>query len=437
MILFSVVSCVAGGSLISTAQESAEDETRSQETGPRSKPNRLDAGIEIRWRNEFRDNGDFRADDDFDHFLGQRLRVHLRVRVHPHLSFYVQGQDVWLFGAERDKIIHNTATNLHQAYLDWKPGGSEYWEIRVGRQEFIYGKERLLGAFGWDNVGRSFEASRLRYQRGAWGSDFFWARLVDVRRAGARRRPGNRDLYGVYVIRAPKGVVSRTEFYGFFFRDGLRTAGERGTQPLATRIFTLGFRREHQRAAGFRYELESAWQFGQRGPDRQRAAALVATAGYVWRGRLQPSLSFEYDFASGDDDPADGNSNEFNNLFPTNHLHYGYADLVGLRNLHDFRFTATARLHPKLILQGDYHRFLLARRRGPWKSAGGRLLGFDPAGEAGRDLGQEVDLTLRFPLHDKLNFLAGYSIFLPGRFTARTRGPETHHFGYIQTTVRF
>ncbi len=397
---------------------------------------RVGVRVELRWRNEFRDNADFSTGDDFDHFLGQRVRINLRINAHENLSFFMQGQDVWLYGAERDKIIHNTATNLHQIYLDWKPGGSEQWELRAGRQELIYGKQRLLGAFGWDNVSRTFDAGRLRYRRSVWTGDFFWARLVDIRRRGAGHRPGNRDLYGVYFTRSPKGSAGRTEVYGFMLRDGLRVSSERGT-PRLTRIFTAGFRRHYQPATGFRYEVENAWQLGKRGPDTHRAVAAVANASYAWGGDHRPSLAFEYAFASGDDNPADGDSNEFHNLFPTNHLHYGYADLVGLRNLHDFRLTLTTRLHPKLTVQGDYHRFLLAERRGLWKNAGGGVLGFDPTGAAGRDLGQEVDLTFRIPLDSHLSFLAGYSIFLPGAFAERTRGPETHHFGYIQTTVRF
>ena len=125
------------------------------------------------------------------------------------------------------------------------------------------------------------------------------------------------------------------------------------------------------------------------------------------------------------------------NLFPTNHIHYGYADLVGLRNLYDFRLTGAAQVRPKARVEVDYHRFLLAARRGPWKSAGGAVLGWDPTGSSGRDIGQELDLTVRLPLMKRLGFLAGYSVFLPGAFAERTRGPETHHFGYIQTAVRF
>ena len=393
---------------------------------------------ELRWRGEFRDNADFNRADDFDAFLGQRIRLRLLVRAHKRLSFLIEGQDVWLFGAESDKVIHNTATNLYQAYADWSLTPDSSWQLRAGRQELIYGKERLVGAFGWDNVGRSFDATRLRHSRSTWTLDAFGGRLVDARRAGAPHRPGNRDLYGAYLSRAQKGSASRTEIYGLYFHDGLRTRGEILGQPETPRIVTLGFRREHAPASGFRYELENAWQFGERGPDSHRATALVASAGYAWGGRLRPTAGFEYDFATGDNNPADGNSREVENLFPTNHLHYGYADLVGLRNLHDFRVTATARPHARLTVQADYHRFLLAARRGPWKNAGGRVLGFDPSGAAGRDLGQEFDLTISVPLWEKhVALLGGYSVFLPGAFAVRTRGPETHRFAYLQTTLRF
>ena len=127
---------------------------------PEKEPKRVELGVEVRWRFEARDNTDFRPADDLDRFLGQRVRLHLRVRAHPDLSLYVQGQDVWLFGAGQDKVIHELGTNLHQAYLDWKPGGSKQWELRAGRQELIYGEERLVGPLGWDNVARSFEIGR-------------------------------------------------------------------------------------------------------------------------------------------------------------------------------------------------------------------------------------------------------------------------------------
>jgi len=392
----------------------------------------------MRWRSEFRDNGDFRPTDDFDAFTGQRVRIHLKARLHPDLTFFVQGQDVWLFDAKGDKVIHDLATNLYQAYLDWRPRGSKRIELRMGRQELIYGEERLVGAFGWDNVGRSFDAARLRYKNSAWTSDFFWGRVTNVRRNGARARAGEQDLSGGYASWAPKDSPAKTEFYGFFLRDGLRTRGEIAGNPLETlRIFTAGLRRVWQPKTGFRYSLEHAWQFGKRGLDGHVAAMLIATAGYAWGTKNKPRVGFEYAFASGDNNPTDGKSREFHNLFPTNHIYYGYADLVGLRNIHDLRFTAASTPYPKLTLEVDYHHFWLASPKGPWKNATGRVLGFDATGNSGQNLGHEVDFTARIPAHKHFMFLAGYSFFVPGRFAELRRGPETHRWGYIQTTVRF
>jgi len=410
---------------------------KTQEQVSRATSKTLEVAFEGRWRNEFRDNADLRPTDDFDHLLGQRVRLNLTLRPHPHLTLFFQLQDVWVVDAASDKVIHDLDTNIHQLYFHWRPAGSERWAFRVGRQELAYGEERLVGTFGWDNVGRSFDAALLRHRAGAWTNDFFWARQVDARRNGAPRRAGHLELAGGYLTRQAKDSPGRLELYGLFLRDGLRTGGELTGIPESIRILTLGLRRVHQPKTGWRYSLEHAWQFGARGPDDHRAAMLVATVGHAWGGRWQPRLGLEYDFATGDNNPADARSREFHNLFPTNHIFYGYADLFGLRNLHAFRLTAATALHTKLTAEIDYHRFLLAARRGRWKDAAGRVLGFDPTGRSGRDAGQELDFTARLPLHKHLSFLVGYSLFLPGAFAERTRGPETHHFGYVQTTVRF
>ncbi|MBI1749378.1 MAG: alginate export family protein [Acidobacteria bacterium] len=422
-----------------TLPAAGQDKKATAPAKSEPKAKRVEFGVEMRWRNEFRDNLDFKPADDFDGYTGQRIRIHMRAKLTPNLIFFVQGQDVWIFDQRNDKTIHDLATNLYQAYFDWKPKGSKRWELRAGRQEWIYGEERVLGAFGWDTVGRAFDAARVRYKSGAWSSDFFWGRVTNVRRAGAKARAGEQDLSGGYITRAPKDSPGKTEIYGLFLRDGLRTKGEIASNPFETvRIFTAGFRRVWQPKTGWRYSFEHAWQFGKRGPDAHAAAMVVATGGYMWGAKKwKPRVQAEYDFASGDGNPTDGKSHEFNNLFPTNHPFYGYADLVGLRNLHDLRFTAAATPHPKLTLEADYHHFWLATERGPWKNAGGRVMGFDPTGASGRNLGDEVDFTARVPVHKHLQLLGGFSVFVPGRFAERTRGSETHKWGYIQTLVRF
>lgn len=424
-----------GGVISGPASPATAQNSKTENKEP---PQRIQLSVELRLRNELRDNADFKPADDFDHSFGERLRINLRANLHPRFALFVQAQDVWVADSNTDKTVHDLATNLHQAFFNWQLAGTNRWEFRGGRQEFVYGEERLIGAFSWDDVGRSFDAARLRNRTGAWTNDFFWGRQVDVRRNGARARAGAQDLSGAYLTREPKGSTSRVDLYGLFLRDGLRTSGEIAGAPKETvRLGTFGFRWMRKPKTGWRYSLEHAWQFGRRGPDAHRAVMLIGTAGFAWAGRWQPRVQVEYDFATGDGNPADGKSREFHNLFPTNHPYYGYADLVGLRNMHAVRGTGALSLHSKVSLEFDYHHLFLASPRGPWKNAAGRVLGFDSLGRFGRDLGHEVDVTLRFPVHKYLGFMAGYSAFIPGRFASQNRGPETHHFSYIQTTVQF
>lgn len=396
---------------------------------------RWEVHASLRLRPEFRDNFDFKPANDSDFFWSQQLRFAVRVRLHSALTGYVQVQDVHAWGAARDDIIYQFNTNLRQFYVDWGP--RERFQLRLGRQELLYGNQRLVGPFGWDTVGRTFDGARLTWKWSAnWTTDAFAARLVAVRR-GTPRRPGNQDLYGFYSRFTPRRP-DQLEFYALYHRDGLRTRGELLTGSLEPpRIVTLGTHLFRASQTGFRYDIESAWQTGERGPDRHRAAALAAQASYTFRARFSPLVAFEYDFATGDGNPADARSDEFHNLFPTNHYFYGHADLMGWRNMHDLRGTLAAQFHPKLRLQADYHRFLLASRRGRWSSAGGQTLGFVPGGTVGRDLGQEFDVILRVPLHKHLQFEAGYSVFVPGAFARATRGHELHHFGYLMTSARF
>lgn len=395
---------------------------------------RVSLGAEIRFRPESR--SDFSDRNALNNLLLQRVRLHANLRLTDTITGFVQLQDSRLWGQEVSTASHESNVDLHQAYLQVDRFLHPRLSLRLGRQELVYGNERLVGAFGWDNVGRAFDAFKLTYAAPQWSSDFFFSRLNDRRNAG--RGDGSQDLMGLYTRIGKSGARIGLEPYVLYLRDGLATRGELGAlRAEPTRLVTLGFRHFADFASGYGYTLENAYQLGQNGPDAHRAAALAAAGRYRASGRFAPEVGLEYDFASGDANPRDGRSGEFHNLFPTNHPLYGYADYLGWRNLQDFKPYFAFVPRPNLRAEISYHRFLLVESRGPWKNAGGKVLGFDPTGNLGTDLGHEVDLTLAFPLYERVRMLAGYSVFLPGRFARGTQGSQASSFGYLQTLVTF
>ena len=397
---------------------------------------RFQIGGQIRYRAQVRQNNDLNsALPDVQDFIGQRIRFDIRAKLSDQVETFVQFQDSRLWGQEQSTTSNDNLIDLHQAYVQVNDFAAPGVNLRVGRQEMSYGSDRLIGRGNWDNVGRSFDALKMGYASKKVQLDWFAAKVIDRRSTGR----GDRDqyLYGMYN-QFFREKPQHLDVYAIHFRDGLRATGEiTAAGRKATEIMTVGLRSEGAIHPGINYDIEFADQFGHRGFDPHSARAFAGKVYKTLEEKHEFRLGFEYDVATGDSDSKDGRSGEFFNLFPTNHQHYGYMDLFGWRNMQDFRPMFTVKPVKALKFDIDYHRFYLLESRGAWKNAGGAVLGFDATGESGKFVGDEVDFTAAFPIHKHLKILSGYGLFFPGEFAQKTRGSDTQHFFYLQTTVDF
>ncbi|MBI2819430.1 MAG: alginate export family protein, partial [Acidobacteria bacterium] len=405
--LVSLASVVLRKEPVAPIQQVALQTPAAAQTAParpaaEAPPQKVQFGAEIRFRPETRSN--FKKGVGVNTLLYQRIRLDARLRLNENVTGLIQVQDSRRWGQEVSTFSNDANLDLHQGYLQVANFLGPHLTLRVGRQELSYGNQRLIGAFGWDNVGRSFDAGKLTLGGTNGFVDLFAGRLADRRNSG---RPevgdSSQDLIGLYGRLGQTNAKLGLEPYLLYLRDGLEIAGEKAGVPReSTRILTLGFRHFGALGSGFSYDLENAFQVGQRGPDTQRAAALAAQARYRFDGGLKPEFGFEYDYATGDGKSTDGRSQEFNNLFPTNHLHYGFADYLGWRNMQDFKPYLSLQVSSNMRAEFAYHRFLLVEKTGAWKNAGGTLLGIDPTGRLGTDLGHEIDITFTFPLYEHI-----------------------------------
>lgn len=407
----------------------AEEEDRRTEV-------KLDA--EVRLRPESRSDADFNAAaSDDKSFVDQRVRLGISF-TKGRVSAYVQAQDSRSWGAEASTASNEKNLDLHQGWVEWT-GGEGTLRVRAGRQELAYGEERLVGAFGWSNIGRSFDAVRLVWSAERWKLDAFAGRTVSRGRTSA-----SQDLFGAYGSILEGRPASRVEAYLLWLRDRLARAGELpGAGVGRTSIWTAGGR-VHGGVGGWSYGLELALQRGDRATDAHEAWAFASRAGYEFRSRLAPYLGVGFDAASGDGNAVDGESREFDNLFPTNHIFYGSMDYVGWRNVKDAYLRFRIEPKEKVLIQADLHDFALEDPAGRWSDAGGvTLVPGVPGGGAGSDLGRELDLTVRVSFGDWA-LQGGVSRFFAGEFPERAaafvptevRGDDSD-WGYLMVTVRF
>ncbi len=334
----------------------------------------------------------------------------------------------------------NDDVGLYQAYIEMNNIADFPLQLRIGRQELVYGREWLLGNndAGVNFSGLSFDALKASYESDLIRVDAWAAKLVDLSNPSAftGEEDADADFYGVYGTY--KGIENMAiDAYWMLVRNGDATLSSFDTDNVQT-LHTVG-----ARIAGawdmmgllpgtLDYNVEGAFQFGDNnvadaGNDSGdfEGWAFNAMAGYTFTEvAWTPRVEGEYAFFSGDDDFLENDTEEFVRLFSD--VHYGELNLGGdldqnATNLHIIRVGASAVPVEKLTLKGDLYWFLLAEDDDsglaktfglPQFESAGTVLG-QPLSAIGEDdeAGLELDLIADYQYTEDLNLRAGWAHF--------------------------
>ena len=445
---------------------------------------KLTFDVQERIRGELRENNfDFNSANNVatdDVWLLQRFRVGFMVKPDSWLKAYVQGQDTREFESKRKSVPFvlgaegDDPFDLRQGYVEVGDPAKFPLIAKIGRQEFIYGDERLIGAFDWNNFSRTFDAVKLRYQDPKFWVDGFASHVVEIRDRGPDENrgwtfnDGNwKDTFaGLYA--STTWIPNQTTDLYFLYRNKKENEplyqdvfGNRAlAYDIKQEVYTPGVRVKSLpgQLNGFDYEFEGAYQFGRAdgriGSDYPNASgtslehsafALEGRAGYTFEDvPWKPRLGIEYSLASGDTDPNDDEDGSFLNLFPTNHKFYGYMDFFAWKNIHNPSASVKFAPDPKVTIQIDGHAFWLYTNEDAWYRANG-VTQVRPVNAAARDadtfVGTEVDLTVGYTPTKWLKLLAGYSHFFAGQYLTDTAagagGDDDADFAYLQATITF
>jgi len=434
--------------------------------------NAWDMGGQIRARYEIKEDGgsfpnrDFRrtgVDNDNSYFLLREI-IHLGYSPSPWFTIFAEARDSSSTGDDRNPNPESDQFDLHQAFIRLGDPAKFPLTAKIGRQELIYGEERLIGTADWGNIPRVFDAAKLRFENPVLWLDAFASRVV-LPVDHHFNMPNDYDWFsGLYASSSALIPKQETQLY-FLSRNASAQAaaavpGSLVSLPSARDILTFGLRVRSLPGQwnGWDYAAEIAGQLGSINVSNRRLdhEALAATAGgcYTWAKAFgSPRIGLEYNFASGDHDSTDGKNQTFDNLFPSNHRLYGYMDLISWRNIHNPRLTASIKPIPPLLLTVDYHLFWLADTHdffypitGPARGASGPAAPGEPV-SYGRNpqfssfVGSELDLDATYTVNRWANLRIGYGHFFVGDYIrdslASVGGATDADFLYIQTTFNF
>jgi hypothetical protein len=406
-------------------------------------PNRLNEVLPswLRVRGEFRERMEgfdglgFNESRDDLYWLS-RFRLNATVTPSKALSFQVQAQDARV----GKKTVGPTGApfqaplDLRMAFADIGPTTGPV-TVRVGRQELVYGEMRLIGHVGWANAARTFDAAKVTFRAPAFSVDVFGASVVrtlvdDFDRSGAGNRFG-----GAYATTTKLLPLATVEPYVLFKRD-VNLRNELGAIDDLQHV-TTGVRLAGRLPARLDYGVEMAVQRGSLGAEDVRAWAGHWQLRESLPGRGAVKLTSEYNFASGDKDPADGVRGTFDQLYPTPHDKTGLADQIGWKNIHHVRAGFEVTPIRALPITTNYHSWWLAESRDAVYSTANAVVGRVPAGAADRHVGQEIDVQVARPLTPQLQLAAGYAHIFTGAFLKQTTPGASYSHPYVMVTYVF
>ena len=422
----------------------AQGTAAAQVSAPRAPfPNRANDALPawLRVRGEFRgrmegfEGAGFVNDRDDLYWLS-RFRFNTTITPSSVFSFQAQLQDARV----ADKSVgpagapFKAPIDVRMAFADIGSATAPV-AVRIGRQELVYGEQRLVGHVSWLNAARTFDGAKVTIRRPAFQVEAFGTSVVRILDDRFDRSGNGNRFAGAYATTTRLLPQASVEPYVFWRRDtGLR--GESGVTGSLKQT-TTGVRIAGRLPARLDYGIEMAVQRGSLGADDVSAWAGHWQLRESLPGPGAGRLTGEYNFASGDEDPADGVRGTFDQLYPTPHDKYGLADQVGWKNVRHARAGVELMPVKALPVAVNYHSWWLVEPRDALYGAGSAAVARLPEGAPDRHVGQEIDVQVSRAVTPQVQLAAGYAHIFTGAFLKQATPGASYSHPYVMVTYVF
>ena len=419
-------------------------------------PSRLSISGSFRLRYESMENTFRVVGPAQDELLLSRLLVHAQVNGERFYGgFELQDSRAWL---EQDLTPVGTddvnALEPLRLYVGYK---TDELDIQVGRMTMDVGSRRLVSRNRMRNTINAFTGVRARWSKpGAIGVQAFLtmpvARLPNnLERDRLRNNEFELDqehrervLWGLHLSNIRVGERLDTEWYLYGIREK-----DRPSLPTRNRDFLTAGLRARNAGELWEFELETAIQHGTNRAtilpidttDLDHRAWFIHTeVGRKLRGSWEPRIIFRFDYASGDEDPDDGEFNRFDTLYGDRRWEFGPTGIYGAltrSNILSPGIALRSKPGPSTDFRIDYRPAWLASDRDFMPTAALR----DRDGNSGSFIGHQVDLRWRWWSSSRnltVDFTAAY--LWKGEFlkTAPGAPPSSNTaYAYISTAMAF
>ncbi|HCY00829.1 MAG TPA: hypothetical protein DG754_11885 [Bacteroidales bacterium] len=367
----------------------------------------LSVDAEYRLRSELRDGYKTLSDETTKPALitFQRTRLSFDYE-HDKIHAYISLQDGRIWGDSKWGT-DDSGVGIHQAYIKYSISGK--LAMKLGRQEIIYDKKRLMGVKNWGNAPIAHDAALFQFNN----ADQTKADLVLAYNNDSDKNFESDYTVDMYkyltVLRLYNKFSDNLNMSFLTIIDGNQTAGNyrtvyaRGTSGIYA-AFNIN---------NISIDAMGYYQYG-----KSKTGINISSFFFHLKPTLIINKSIKIaagiDYFSGDNALVDNNKNNaFSSVFGDGHGYYGYMDYftnipahTKQGGLNDIYLHVDLRLSSKLLITGAAHNFMLTNNILDASSTPTNPV------VANKHLGVEFDAVLAYNFYTNSTLTVGYSTLM-------------------------
>jgi hypothetical protein len=383
-------------------------------------------GWEERFRYEGYHDGSFKLHNN-DSYILLRSRLQLNIKPTSWFKLVSQLQDARPFMQKPPWGPPNlNAWDLKLAYGEFGDPEKHWISLRVGRQLINY-NNTIIANSEWRDQARSYDAVVANLHHDRYRLGLFGASVVVPLAEGISHHQEGNNIYGAYggidhII--PNSVLEPFVLWRVQPSVAVETTAKVKTGRQDEWAYGVRFKGVTLKSLDYSGE----W-IGERGSDGSnviRAKADQLGFGYridrVW---WKPRVFWQYDYASGDKHPSDGEHGTFDTMYPTAHDRFGLTDQFGWQNIISERAGLTIEPRHRWTVTGQYLDLWLDSATDALYNTSGGSIVRDSKGKSGTHIGQEFDAYTWYELNAHVNVGVGVGHLEGGEFLQHlTKAPN-------------
>ncbi|SHH75055.1 alginate export family protein [Flavobacterium defluvii] len=391
-------------------------------------------GGEARLQYTYTVNNKWGDESDDDGYLLSRYLFHTNIQLGAFRTF-IELQSSLANGKTDPSPVDENQLDIHQAFLDidFIRKENQQLTLRSGRQEMLYGSQRLIAVREGPNSRLAFDGLKFFYKKNKWQSDaFFTHPMANKQGTFNDNFNENAKFWGSYTVIHKVPFIENIDLYylGLWKNRAVfdDAAGEENRQSIGTRIW--------KNKGNWKYDFEGVYQFGKINQKTISAWTLSSFACYTFKNiKYTPEIGLKTEIISGDKNSGDTHLQTFNPLYPRG-AYFGLVALIGPSNLIDVHPSINFSLSEKWELGIDYDIFWRQTLSDGLYAPNMQLL-YSGKDTTERFIGSQLISNLNYDMNNYLGFTLETGWFNAGSFLKEVGSGKDYFYAALTAQFKF